>query len=246
MSDLLDLIVDTFPANNDTGVPLRTSISLTLSGLNYNEASLKEGFFVEGPDTDQFVGPGLIELTSPDNISQGSLDDFLQSPGYTGIVTGDVTVTGVAGNTLITFTSAHPLVPELTYVVNLSDVLDAGSVAIDGFVSFSFETGSGSIETIPSTVSTSVLSSSVIESTAPTDTLKILSITPGNRSIQNPTTLDEIIITFNKDIDPLSVDVDSFGLSTLPATDHPNATVSGVRELTKTIEVSGNLIKLKI
>src|SRR5688572_17380345 len=171
MSDLLDLVVDTFPGNNDVGVPLRSEITITLSGLDYDEESLEEGFFVEGPDTDQFIGPGLEMQAFPDSISQGDLDDFLASPGYQGIVQGTVTVSGVSGNTVVTFTPTRPLAPNTMYVANLTGILESdGETEIDGFVSMSFETGSGSIEAIPSTVSTSVLSAGIPEASLPTQT----------------------------------------------------------------------------
>lgn len=248
MSDLLDLVVDTFPANNDTGVPLLSAISITLSGLNYDEDSLKESFFVEGPDTDQFVGPGQIELQN--NVSQGELNDFLQSPGYKGIVGGTVTVSGVAGNTVVTFTPNLPLAPNLLYVVNLTGILDSTLVEIDGFASFSFETGSGSIEQVPSTVSTSVLSAGLSEAaillTTATEPLKIISTSPIDRSVQNSPSLSGIVVTFNKPIDPSSVDTSKFIVRASPISDHPNATVSGVRELTKTVEVVGNQLIITV
>lgn len=245
MSDLLDLVVDTFPANGDVGVPLRVEITLTLSGLNYDEDSLKEGFFVEGPDTDQFVGPGLIELDS--NVSQGDLDDFLASPGMQGIVQGTVTVSGIAGETVITFVSTNPLAPQITYIANLSDVLTSGLEAIDGFVSFSFDTGTGSIEVIPSTVSTSILSASIPESqSSVNDVLRILSVTPADRSVQNPLTLSEIVITFNKALDPASINEALILVETIPVTDHPNAVTSSLGELAKVVEIIGDKLKLKI
>ena len=185
MSDLLDLIIDTFPANNDTGVPLGSNITITLQGTDYDEDTLKEGFFVEGPDTDQFVGPGLVLQSYPDNISQGDLDDFLQSPGYNGIVQGTVTVTGISGNTLITFDPSLSLVPSVTYIVNLTQIQTAANVDIDGFVSFSFESGSGSIEAVPDTISSSVLNAGITESALSSDgILKVVSTSPKDRSVE--------------------------------------------------------------
>lgn len=246
MSDLLDLVVDTFPANNDVGVPLKTTLTITLSGLDYSEDSLKEGFFVEGPDTDQFVGPGLIDLQG--NVSQGELDDFLASPGYTGIVQGTVTVTGIMGETIVTFTPTLPLAPQITYVVNLSYIRDSSEVDIEGFVSFSFETGTGSIEVIPSTVSSSVLSAAIPESALllSDEPLKIVSISPADRSIQNSTSLKEIVITFNKALNPASINDALISVKTIPVTDHPEAVVSSLGELAKVVEVVGEKLKLKI
>jgi hypothetical protein len=248
MSDLLDLVVDTFPANNDTAVPLATNITLTLSGLNYNEDSLKEGLFVEGPDTDQYVGPGLLELKS--NVSQGDLNDFLESPGYQGIVQGTITVSGISGNTVVTFTPKYPLVPNLTYIVNLTGVLNNSSVEIDGFTSFSFETGTGSIEVIPSTVSTSVLSAGLSEAAilinSSAEPLSVLSTNPLDRSVQIDPSTREIVITFNKEVDPNSVNTDNIIVRTFPATDHPQAVTRSLGDLAKTVEVVGKQVKIKI
>ena len=245
MSDLLDLIIDTFPGNNDVGVPLQSNITITLDGLDYDEDSLKEGFFIEGPDTDQFVGPGL-ELAS-DNISQGDLDDFLQSPGYRGIVQGTITVSGIAGNTVITIDPDLPLAPQILYVVNLTSILNAAKEQIDGFVSFSFETGTGSIEVIPSTVSSSVLAAALPESvTVSTEDLKVVSTSPEDRDIEQLTTTNEIVITFNKEIDPDSVDTSMVTVITTPISDHPQASTSSLGDLVKTITVLGKTITIKI
>lgn len=248
MSDLLDLIIDTFPANNDVGVPLMSNITITLSGLDYDHQSLMDGFFLEGPDTDQFVGPGLELASFPDNVSQGDLDDFLQSPGYQGVAKGTVTVTGIAGNTVITLDPELPLAPNTLYVVNLHSVTTSGLVDIEGFVSFSFESGTGSIEVVPSTVSTSILSSGIPEATAPTpaEAFAIVSTTPSDRAIQQPKDLDEIVITFNKSIDPGSVNPDDIIVRTTPVTDHPNASKQSIGDLAKVVEVVGNQLKIKL
>ena len=81
-SDLLSRVLDTFPADSDTGVPLLSNITVTLSGLDYDIQTLKDGLFLEGPDTDQYIGPGIIDQVFPNNISQGDIDDFLKSPGF--------------------------------------------------------------------------------------------------------------------------------------------------------------------
>lgn len=248
MSDLLDLIVSTNPANNDSGVPLSSPISFTLSGLLFDHDSLKEGFFIEGPDTDQFVGPGLIELQN--NISQGSLDDFLQSPGYKGIVQGTVTVSGITGNTVVTFSPTLPLAAQTLFIVNLSNVLDDLGVEITGFVSFSFETGTGSIEEVPSTVSTSVLSAGLTEglllANGYSQPLKILSTVPKDRTVQVSPNTSEIIITFNKPINPASVNADAISVHTSPISDHPQVSTQSLGELAKTVEVVGTQLKIKI
>jgi hypothetical protein len=249
MSDLFDSVLNTFPANNDQGVPLRSTISVTLSGTDYSDASLQEGFFVEGPDTDQFIGPGQLDLVYPDNISQGDLNDFLNSPGYKGIVPGDVTVSGIAGNTVVTFTSEKPLAPLTEYIVNLTDITDLSDIDIDGFVSFSFETGSGSIETIPSTVSTSILSATIPETIEIVEqALSVISSTPVDRTVEHSKDLREIYIDFNKDLDPTSVSAlaSSISVKALSVSDHPSLTTKAAGELAKVVEVEGNRLKIII
>lgn len=247
MSDLSVRIKDTYPANGDEGVPLRVDLTITLSGLDYDNDSLKEGLFVEGPDTDQYVGPGLLELKYPNNISQGDIDDFLQSPGYAGIVEGEVTTSGIAGDTVVTFSPTLPMAPLTEYRVNLTGVTTSGLVDIDGFVTLSFITGSGSIEEIPSDVSSSVLSASLSEAGALSadGEFSVLSSNPADNSIDISVDTDEIVINFNKPIDPTSV-TGNVQVKTVPVTDHPNATTRSQGDLAVTTEVEGNKLKIKI
>lgn len=246
MSDLFNLITSTFPANSDVGVPLLSNITITLSGLDYSSSSLTEGMFIEGPDTDQFVGPGQIDLLFPDNISQGDLDDFLESPGYQGIVQGTTTVSGISGNTVLTFNPTLPLAALTVYTVNLTGVQTAALVDIAGFVTFSFTAGSGSIETIPSTVSSSVLSVALPEATDPTSAFKVTTTTPTDHSVENSIEVREIDIEFNKAIDATTVDASDIQVKTIPATNHPNAQVESAGDLAKSITVDGNKITIKI
>lgn len=250
MSDLSDLIKDTFPANEDVGVPLLSNVTITLSGLDYDEDSLVNGLFLEGPDTDQFIGPGLIELTSPQNISQGDMDDFLRSPGYPGIVQGETTVTGITGDTVITFNPELPLAALIEYNVNLTSVTTTGLVAIDGFVTFSFTAGSGSIEELPTAISTSPLSASVPEAAAvglggAATPFRATSSNPADRSVQNSVELQEIVVDFNKPIKASSV-ANNIEVKTIPTTDHPGASTNSLGDLAISTEVEGSRLKIKI
>lgn len=252
MSDLLDRIIDSFPANNDVGVPLKSDITITLSGLDYDEDSLFEGLFLEGPDTDQFVGPGLQFQTYPANVSQNdttnlNVDDFLQSPGYKGLVVGDYQISRNI-NTVITFTPHNPLAALTEYTVYLHSVTTSSLADIDGFVSFSFETGSGSIEEVSSTISTSILnvtrSISVLDTTG--TPLQVVKMTPSDRSVQNSTDLRQIIIEFNKAIDPTSVTNDTVNIIASAITDHPALSIQAQGELVKSVEVNGALLIINI
>lgn len=249
MPNLIDTITDTFPANDDTAVPLITTISITFD-REMDEERLQEDFFIEGPDTDQFVGPGQIELQY--NVSQGEIDDFLQSPGYKGIVAGTYdfseSVSGV--NTKLNFTPNKPLAATTLYTVVLSDTLDKLGNDITGIVTFDFTTGTGSIEEIPSTISSSVLSTSVIESSQPvsvTEALSLVSSSPADHSVQHdPDKTREIVLVFNKAIDPASVNDSRVTVVAQKATDHPGISVKANGELSKTLEVEGNALKIKI
>jgi hypothetical protein len=248
MSDLLNLVLDTFPASNDVGVPLSSYLSITLSGTNYDESSLLEGCFLEGPDTDQYVGPGLELLQSPDNMSQGNLDDFLRSPGYRGIAVADITVSGSSGNTIVRVKPSQPMAALTEYVLNLTFVLENDGVTeINGHVTIPFTTGTGSIEVIPTTTSTSILARTTQSPLADTSAtpLKVLSITPKDHAVQVPVTLNEIVVEFNKDLDP-SVDADSILIQAVPATDHPNLAITCNDTIAKQVTVEGNRLRIKI
>lgn len=246
MSALLDRILDTFPATDDTGVPLRSVITITLSGLNYDEDSLTEGFFLEGADTDQFVGPSMVSLKFPDNVSQNDFDDFFESPGRKGIAKGVVTTSGIAGNIVLSFTPTLPLAATVDYIANLTGVLELdGITEVSGFVSIPFTTGSGSIEEIPTETSSSVLSLAATTVTSSTD-LAISNTSPIDHSIENDIELEEIMVEFNKDLDPTSISAENIIVESVPAVDHPNLSVTSSENIAKQIEIIGNFLKIKI
>jgi len=259
---LSDIVVDTFPGNGDVGVPLQSDISI-LFDRAMDHDRLQEDFFIEGPDTDQWIGPGLLELSDPANISQGDLDNFLKSPGYRGIVQGtftfkyisltDATVEVDPDTTpyrsKLVFNPTQPMYPLLTYTVNLVETLSADGALWPGYVIFSFESGSGSIEEIPSTVSTSILSSGATPSTTVTATgagLQMLSSTPLDFSISNSSDLSEIVVTFDKDLDASTITDESVIIETFAASDHPNLSATAKGKLAKELIVSGKTLTIRI
>jgi len=248
MSNLVDVIVDHFPPVDGTNIPLGSQITVTFN-REMDTDRLQEDFFIEGPDTDQFVGPGQVELKFPQNISQGDLDDFLRSPGYTGIVEGSFEFETVSGvSTKLIFTPTRPLAATHDYKVYVSDTLDADGNDITGMVYWEFQTGTGSIEELPSTISTSVLAATPQAQALATDlsALQVVKTTPSDHDIEQSVDLAEIVVEFNKEIDPASVDADSIIVQALPATDHPKADVSAAGDLAKSVEVDGNKLKIKI
>ncbi len=251
MADLISIIEDTFPANEDLGVPLRSTITLTFTS-HLDEESVDEAFFIEGPDTDQFVGVDLDLQIFPDNISQG--DDFLESPGFAGIVQGvtklNILTSGVT--TQLEFTPTHPLAALTKYIVHLSDVNGSdfttfSGITYSGHITFSFTTGTGSIQEVPTTVSTSVLTTlnqkSSVSSLTP---FKVVTTSPVDHSIEQKTTTPEIVVEFNKDIEPSTVIAEDIEVKTIPATDHPSGIDKALGDLAKNVVVEGNKLKIKI
>jgi len=248
VANLIDTVVDHFPPVSGVSIPLNSVITIEFN-IEMDPVSLEESFFIEGPDTDQYIGPGLAMLANPANVSQADLDNFLRSPGYQGILQGIVDVNVVSGvGTTLSFTPDQPLYPTIQYIVNVSDPLDALGNLVSGYISWNFETGTGSIEEIPSTISTSVLSvaphvTDYITSQGP---LLVVSTTPTDHAIEQLTTLTEIDIEFNKELDPASITDDSVIISTSVATDHPNVSPSAVGTVVKTLEVIGKILRIKI
>jgi hypothetical protein len=191
----------------------------------------------------------MTELRYPFNISQGDPSDLLNSPGYKGIVKGNVTVSGISGNTVVTFSPMLPMAALIEYRVNLTDIFKSdGVTSIDGFVTFSFTTGSGSIEEVSSEISTSVLSTTIQGSTALENSspLSIVSTTPSDHAIQQDPELSEITVEFNKKINANSVVPELISIESIPITDHPQANITALGRLTKSIEVDNTKIIIKI
>ncbi len=101
MPSLISDIVDSIhPSPDAVGVFLSDKITV-LFDREIDEFSSEEGFFfVEGPDTDTFVGPD-VGLSLP-NLSDGD-GDQLASPGYKGIVKGDITFEKISNTDLETY-----------------------------------------------------------------------------------------------------------------------------------------------
>ena len=248
MANIVETIVDHSPPVSGVSIPLATSIWIEFDRL-MDETELSNCIFLEGPDTDQFVGPGLIELTNPDNISQGSMDGFLRSPGYTGIAEGTFTITGIDGHTEVTFRPTLPMAPSTTYTVHIVECLDANGDTISGHVTWTFETGTGSIQELPSNISTSVLAQALrAPGLAPlsVNPLTLITSAPKNHSVMQSRELAEIDVIFDKDIDATSVSKENISIIAYPATDHPNLEINAQGDIMFDVEVSGHYLKLKI
>lgn len=250
MSELLDAVISYEPVVSGVSVPLKSNIVITLSGLDYNEILLKEGFFLEEPSGDQWVGPGVLPFEYPEGIPYEDVRDILDSAvDLTAVVEAEVTVTGVNGNTEITLDPIYPLKASTVYRANLTGVFrEDGETEVDGFVTWPFTTGTGSVEELPSDISTSILATTIQGSIAAVEAtpLAVVKTTPADHAIQQDPSLEEIEIEFNKNIDPDSVSADTISIVGLPVTDHPSVNISSSGDLYKAVEIVGNKIKLKI
>lgn len=252
MTTVSDTIDDYSPANGDVSVSLLGTISI-LFDREMDEDFLEETIFINGPDTDQFVGVDYNLLVDPSNVSQG--DDFLESPDFKGIVQGTVTfkkidmtdadteVSVAPYRTKWIFTPTHALSALTEYTVHIPEVKDLAGTTFEGYTIFSFTTGSGSIVALSSNYSTSVLAKSGGEDLTE---LEITKTTPTNHAIQIDPETKEITLEFESKLNPDTVTIDKFTITVEPATDHPNATVTYKETLAKTIEVDDNKVIIHI
>ena len=121
-------IVEIHPASAAEGVVLSDQISII---FNQEVDQTTVQIMLEGPDTDRWSGP---EQTRWDNPDTDADDDVLATPGYKGMITGDLTFEKIDddGNTIssfdytgggvnwrakATFTPSEPLAPNTEYRV---------------------------------------------------------------------------------------------------------------------------------
>lgn len=126
----------------------------------------------------------------------------------------------------------------------------ATSYAID------FQTGTGSIYEYPENTSSSPIGvgNLVIPSAIPgvtiDEALKVISVTPGDGSINNDLALNKIRIEFNKNLDATTLTQESVKITTLPVSGvyDGNAGASPTREtkVYKIISVSNNILTLEL
>jgi len=117
----------------------------------------------------------------------------------------------------------------------------------EGLVKWSFETGSGSIQTLPTAASTSVIGSPILSSGVDA-TFAVLETDPANRDFNlDVTRINPISVTFTKILDPTSVTLDRVKVVAEPVTDDP---VIGLpdyaSDLPKRLSVSGRTLTIYI
>lgn len=100
---------------------------------------------------------------------------------------------------------------------------------------WSFTTGTGSIQTLPESTSTSI-----IGDPAPliAEAFGVTNIVPADRASNKPLTTKKITVTFNSNIDPATITSESVLLTGLPV--NGDETALTPREIYKSITVNGN------
>lgn len=248
MSQLLNKVLSYEPIVSGVAVPLLSNITIVLDGVDYDSTSLEEGFFIEGPSGVGVFGIGGLKLEYPEGIpAECDRDIFDTSYEQAAPIGGTVTVVKDV-NTTVTFNPTYPLAASVEHKANLTDVLDDSLATISGFISWSFTTGTGSIESLPEEISSSILSTTSmgIAGSLFAAPLKVVKTTPSDHAIQQNPSIEEIEIEFNKPIDPSSISADTIQITGLPVTDHPNISIKSSGDLYKAVEVNGKKVKLKI
>jgi hypothetical protein len=122
---LIDIIEDYSPPNESYGVPLKSTIEIQFSTL-VDQRSVRSAFFLEGPDSDEVLGPDSRASIWPTASTFGTLtaqnEDFLSSPGYAGIVKGQFSFDLTGGKTKMIFAPDQVLAAQTLYRALLSDV----------------------------------------------------------------------------------------------------------------------------
>ncbi|MBD3268468.1 hypothetical protein GF373_17510 [bacterium] len=123
MPTLTSIIEDYSPPNGQDGVPLKSTIQIEFAIL-VDENSLREAFFMEGPDTDTVIGPDSAAdiYPGPFGTLLGEEYDYLSSPGFTGLVPGDFTFSHSGGKTTMVFTPDPVLSATTSYKAHLTDL----------------------------------------------------------------------------------------------------------------------------
>lgn len=138
---------------------------------------------------------------------------------------------------------------EGTYIVGdqWSVVVKDRSV-FTGNLSWTFKTGSGDIQVIPDDVATSVLGDpSAVSSVSSTNSFSVLSTYPENETsnLAIPQGPLDVIVTFDDNIDPVSVNSSSYSVYTESVTGDPEVTASGILSYL-THAISGNELTITI
>lgn len=119
------------------------------------------------------------------------------------------------------------------------------AIQLEGNFRWTFFTGSGSIQTPPSTSSASGIEG-LTGQAAPG--LEVISIEPADQATNlDPNSISEIIITFNMDLDPATITDDTVTVWSEPVNgDYTNETIQYTGVLATVLSVEGNVLRIQI
>lgn len=116
------------------------------------------------------------------------------------------------------------------------------ALALEGNYRWSFSTGSGSIQVPPSSTS-----ASGIDSITGVSELEIVSITPKHQATNlDPLSVSEIIIEFNKDLDPDTITNDTVRIFSEPVNGLLDTNIQYAGEIVKILSVDANILTIQI
>lgn len=219
-------------ADDDTlrGISSRTVYS-TQFGANTGDgnASFRGGY--TGSIEDQIV----VEITDAGNIGTAEYEWYYASAPtltYTGITSRkyrSLVDTGID----VRFTGNNFKVGD-KFTINVYPPTYMASS-----YKYTFTTGTGSIEAIPSTTSTSVLGD--VGSVSVSDEFEVDSTTPKHKSVKESPNLRIIKLEFSADVDPSTINDKTIKIEAHPATGY-DPTVTDIGRLNKFILVDGNVV----
>lgn len=224
-----------------TGLADRTVFDSIASGINTGNGSITlEGTYIGGAPSDIFE----LTITTAGETGDSKFTFFKHSDLLTVYGPFRTRQGGVLLSDGVTVKFA-----DATYNVGDKFLFRVKSLSnFSGNMWWNFKTGSGSIETIPDDISTSVIGDPVTTSTSTsTDSFSVLSTSPSNESsnVEVDESEFEITVTFDSDIDPTSVasgiGIWAYGES---VTGDPSVTASGL--LLSTHSVDGDTLTLQI
>lgn len=115
-----------------------------------------------------------------------------------------------------------------------------------GTVTWEFQTGSGSITTVPSATATSVIGTSVSStiSGVPAYEFGITEVSPAHRAVQVAASTDRILVTFTNPLDAATIDDTTVTVTAEPA--NGDEDLLATRTLQKDLSVSGKTLTIRI
>lgn len=190
----------------------------------------------EGPINDTIK----IKITEPGDIGASKYKWWYSSAGEVSAVTGKSTsrrYRRLEDGLQVRFTgSAYTAGDVFEFTLRKKEYLD------DSYT-FSFDTGTGSIQKVPETASTSVIGSTT-SLTDDTEYLEIVDVDPEDGATHMPLNTRTVSVKFSEDIDPTTVTQESVTVYSYPVSGRYDG--KEVKELVKKLTVNGDELIIEI